>query len=346
MNFLLALNVAIFIGFLSYLIFPGSQKRQVQGPSSLSSDRQQSDQKMIRQMKSLIPPLSFNTHKGQAGRIAVIGGSQEYTGAPYFAAISALKVGADLVYVFCAKEAAPVIKSYSPELIVLPLLDKDDDGDSVKDWLNKMHAVVIGPGLGRLPSTFKTVKNLIGHIRNRNIPLVIDADGLSLVAQEPGLIENYKNAVLTPNIVEYGRLAQALGVTSEADVGHVRTLSERLGGVVVVRKGMTDEISNGISEFYVEEKGSPRRCGGQGDLLSGSLATFLYWANSRRYEVSEEDTVGVIAAYAACALTKRCAYSAYLLHGRSTTTTNLIEQINYSFTSLFDTAATDNREDA
>lgn len=53
--------------------------------------------------RQLVPPLTSDKHKGQAGRIGVFGGSLEYTGAPYFAAISALKVGADLVHVFCSR---------------------------------------------------------------------------------------------------------------------------------------------------------------------------------------------------------------------------------------------------
>ena len=73
-------------------------------------------------VQRLVPPLSFDSRKGQNGRIGVLGGSYEYTGAPYYAAQSALQAGADLAYVFCADGAAPAIKSYSPELIVLPCL--------------------------------------------------------------------------------------------------------------------------------------------------------------------------------------------------------------------------------
>ncbi|XP_010182325.1 PREDICTED: ATP-dependent (S)-NAD(P)H-hydrate dehydratase-like, partial [Mesitornis unicolor] len=73
-------------------------------------------------VRNVIPPLTGKKHKGQDGRIGIVGGCQEYTGAPYFAAITALKVGADLSHVFCTKDAATVIKSYSPELIVHPVL--------------------------------------------------------------------------------------------------------------------------------------------------------------------------------------------------------------------------------
>lgn len=71
----------------------------------------------------LVPKLTNGMHKGEAGRIGIIGGSLEYTGAPYYAGIAALKVGCDLVHIFCPSSAAVAIKSYSPELIVHPLLD-------------------------------------------------------------------------------------------------------------------------------------------------------------------------------------------------------------------------------
>lgn len=78
--------------------------------------------KLIFQIKDLIPELSLQSHKGQLGRVAIIGGSQEYTGAPYFSAMAALRTGVDLVHVFCDQSASFVIKSYSPELIVHPYL--------------------------------------------------------------------------------------------------------------------------------------------------------------------------------------------------------------------------------
>ena len=73
-------------------------------------------------LRQYIPKLDYNLRKGDMGRIAIIGGSEEYSGAPYFSAISALKVGADLVHIFCEQSAGPIIKSYCPELIVHPYL--------------------------------------------------------------------------------------------------------------------------------------------------------------------------------------------------------------------------------
>jgi len=236
--------------------------------------------KFIRSMKKLIPPLNYSSHKGQSGRIAVIGGSEEFTGAPYFAAISALKVGADLIHVFCSKSASPVIKSYSPELIVHPLLDESNGLIEMLKWLERMNAVVIGPGLGRLPETFDVVTKIISYLRENEIPVVIDADGLFLISKQPDIIKGYTKAVLTPNVVEFKRLTKVMNISSDSQ-NQATNLSKALNGVVIVQKGFEDQISDERSIVNVLEKGSPRRCGGQGDLLSGSLATFMFWAHKR-----------------------------------------------------------------
>lgn len=80
----------------------------------------------------MIPPLldvMVDHHKGSMGRIGVIGGSMDYTGAPYYSALSSLKLGADLSYVFCSQLASQPIKSYSPELMVTSFYD-----DSQLHW--------------------------------------------------------------------------------------------------------------------------------------------------------------------------------------------------------------------
>lgn len=99
-------------------------------------------QKLLKLSRTIVPKLTDTKHKGQYGRIGVVGGSAEYTGAPYFTGISALKTGADLVHVFCMREAAVVIKSYSPDLIVHPLLDADNAVELVAPWLERLHVVV------------------------------------------------------------------------------------------------------------------------------------------------------------------------------------------------------------
>lgn len=161
-------------------------------------------------VKNIVPPLTSKKHKGQDGRIGIIGGCQEYTGAPYFAAISALKVGADLSHVFCTKDAAIVIKSYSPELIVHPVLDSPNAVEEIEKWLPRLHSLVVGPGLGRDDKLLKNAKEVIEKSKARDIPIVIDADGLWLVAQQPSVIQGYQKGILTPNYMEFTRLYEAM----------------------------------------------------------------------------------------------------------------------------------------
>lgn len=76
------------------------------------------------------------------------------------------------MYIFCNKEAGVVIKSYSPELIVLPVLDDPDAKQKIEPWLERFHVVLIGPGLGRLPATFEVIEDVIESCRNKKIPMV------------------------------------------------------------------------------------------------------------------------------------------------------------------------------
>ena len=69
------------------------------------------DASLLARVRKLVPPLSDEKYKGQAGKVGVLGGCREYTGAPFFAAMAALRVGADLSHVFCTRSAAPVIKA-------------------------------------------------------------------------------------------------------------------------------------------------------------------------------------------------------------------------------------------
>ena len=192
----------------------------------------------------------------------MIGGCLEYTGAPYFSAISALRTGADIVHVFCREEAAVPIKSYSPELIVHPYFQPECKAEDALKWLRGVHAVVVGPGLGRDDHVVCMTAEIIREAIALPLKIVFDADGLWIVNNHLDLVRGKKNVVLTPNVVEYQRLCHALGLPPTTNVEEV---SRCLEGVTVLQKGETDKISNGAVTVFSDERGSPRRCGGQGD---------------------------------------------------------------------------------
>jgi hypothetical protein len=139
----------------------------------------------------LVPPLTNFAHKGQMGRVGLLGGSADYTGAPYFASMASLRIGGDLAYVLTATEACLPIKSYSPELMVSPVYSSSwpegrEDGieqmvTAVTDVLPRLHSLIVGPGLGRDESVFAATGRILTAARERRLPVVIDAGSCWLV---------------------------------------------------------------------------------------------------------------------------------------------------------------------
>lgn len=301
--------------------------------SENNADRiqQQSDNSLwLTRARDVVPSLTPLHHKGQAGRVGIVGGSLEYTGAPYYAAISALSVGVDLVYVFCGVAAGPAIKAYSPELIVHPILDVPNALAQIEQWLPRLHVLVIGPGMGRTENVLELVGQLIHKCRSLNLPLVIDADGLFLLTRHPELVHDYNGVILTPNEAEFQRLFGS-NVSEVADA--MRTLGS---GVTILRKGLVDRIydsKNGTVIVECPVGGSGRRCGGQGDLLAGAIAAFYCWARTSNSDVSVEPAV---LCWAGSVLAKECNKTAFAVKGRGMLTTDMIPLIPSVFRRVFD----------
>ncbi|KAI4462458.1 atp-dependent (s)-nad(p)h-hydrate dehydratase family member [Holotrichia oblita] len=289
--------------------------------------------------RQLAPPLNTGRYKGQAGRIGIFGGSLEYTGAPYFSAITALKVGADLVHVFCCKDAATVIKSYSPELIVHPLLDVEDAVNKIEPWLDRLHLLIIGPGLGREPSIFQVIEGIIEVGKRKQKPFVIDADGLFLISEKPSILNDFPSpgVIITPNVMEFNRI---FGFESKPSIEdpNVKNRFDCWGNfVTVLRKGGEDTIMDYAKQISLSLGGSGRRCGGQGDILSGALGIFYAWALLHKLDVCvPHDDRAMIACYAACKLTRECNTIAFKKLGRSMVASDMIQEIHGVFEQYFE----------
>lgn len=286
-----------------------------------------SEEFYLNRARQCIPVLTNDLHKGQSGRIGIFGGSPDYTGAPYFAAISALKVGADLVHVFCCAGAAIPIKSYSPELMVHPVLDDPNDPMKlIEPWLERLHVLVIGPGLGRDPTVLSTIRQLITVCRDLKKPLVLDADALFLISQDLSIIENYPGAILTPNVVEFSR------IFGQDD--YAKKLNEIGSSVTILKKGFADTIysgSNKTDDMVTVQGGNGRRCGGQGDVLSGCTAIFYAWAIQ-----ANDSEPATTACVGASYLVKKLNTTAFGYKKRSMTVTDMIEYIHIVFENYFE----------
>ncbi|MCJ1313493.1 hypothetical protein MMC25_007172 [Agyrium rufum] len=313
--------------------------------------------KMLIKVRQMVPPMLDKFHKGQLGRVAVIGGSQDYTGAPYFSAMASAKLGADLSHVICTPAAATVIKSYSPNLMVHPLMrqsltdDPRTNSDShasqiaepIIEMLGRLHAVVIGPGLGRDPLMQETCALVIEAARKQGVPFVLDADGLMLVQSRPELIQGCKECILTPNVVEFGRLAKAVKVDipeDPNDEGVCAKVANALGGVLVIQKGYRDVISNGTLSVVCDLEGGKKRSGGQGDTLTGSLATLLAYRKAYLDKIwkvegdMDDKELLVVAAFGGSALTREASRLAFKAHGRALQASDLTENVPIAFEHL------------
>ncbi|EEP76649.1 conserved hypothetical protein [Uncinocarpus reesii 1704] len=274
---------------------------------------------LLEKVKRLVPPMLEKFHKGIETSIAIL------LKFPYsFCVRETPSVeprancrdratwpcgrdwGEHRSHVICEPSAATVIKSYSPNLMVHPILqstkslaktsstpDPRHHAEPIISFLPRIHVLVIGPGLGRDPMTQKIVVEVMKEARAKHIPMVLDADALMLVQSDPALVKGYDGCILTPNVVEFGRLAEALGVdVSMAEKGRrsdddgdrkqgqseaCERLSRALDGVMIIQKGMHDVISNGVTSLISDVEGGRKRSGGQGDTLTGSLGTFLAW---------------------------------------------------------------------
>jgi len=305
----------------------------------------------LRSVGQMIPPLLDSSHKGQAGRIGVLGGCEEYTGAPYFAGMSALRLGADIAHIFCEESAGFAIKSYSPELIVHPYITRssisDSKGQSVEktverigEFLPRLHSLLIGPGLGRDTKVLEIAEHLVQKAKELDIPLVFDADGLFLLQQKPEIISGYKNVILTPNAVEFERLCSKMEIQRTKSLeDEVIKLAYAMDGPTIIQKGSKDVISDGKLTAKCEVEGSLRRCGGQGDVLAGLAATFSAWASLYEKQQGHDSINGygltLLAAYGACSITRNSCSRAYKKLGRSYVAGDIIPEIRVAFENLF-----------
>jgi ATP-dependent NAD(P)H-hydrate dehydratase len=272
--------------------------------------------------------------------------------------MAALQAGADLAYIFCAQEAALAIKSYSPELMVAPVytaaaFDKaakkvdqtastggnelvDKMVQEVVSRLDRLHVLVIGPGLGRCPLVFEATGRIIQEAINRDLALVLDADALYLLTLDDykDLLTDYGNVVVTPNVVEYKRLVEAHDDASFLGLGK---------GAIVIKKGAEDTISqsgdNEASPLVCREEGGLKRSGGLGDILAGTVATFLGWHDilkSRDAEDKHEDRA--LSCWSACCVTKRATHAAFQTKRRAMTAPDVLHEIGPAMTAMEEAA--------
>lgn len=215
-------------------------------------------------------------HKGNFGRICIIGGQPGMTGAPALAGIAALRAGAGLVRIAAPKSVLPVVAALEACYTTIAL--DDDDGQLTANSLQTALAeaedndvTAIGPGLG----TSRPARNIVGALtEKKDLRLVIDAGGLNCLAKDPTWV-NKKTAsiILTPHPGEMKRLWASLfrSPLPEDRVEQATALAEKTGCTVLLKGAAT--IVTDAEKIYTNTTGNPGMAtGGSGDVLTGIIA--------------------------------------------------------------------------
>lgn len=210
-------------------------------------------------------PRSRVAHKGDHGHVLVIGGEQGMAGAARLAAEAAARSGAGLVSVATRSAHAAVISAQRPELMCRGV----EQVEALAEMLARASVLVLGPGLGQSP----WAESLWQAGLHSGRPLVLDADGLNLLAQQPQRDEHW---VLTPHPGEAARLLGWTTAAVQADrFAAVVELQRRYGGCVVL-KGAGTLIADGMGRVALCSAGNPGMAsGGMGDVLSGIIGALL-----------------------------------------------------------------------
>jgi hydroxyethylthiazole kinase-like uncharacterized protein yjeF len=230
------------------------------------------------EIREALPRRPRNAHKGSFGQVLIIGGGPGMSGAARLAGEAALRVGAGLVTVAAAPESALAVASGRPELMVHGV----DDAAQLHPLLERADVIALGPGLGRSD----WARRMLAAALDWPGPLVVDADALNLIAEQPPVAR--RNWILTPHPGEAARLLSHPGANATATnaavtnaqvqadrVGALNQLVHRYGGVCVL-KGAGTLIGTSGQPPAICERGNPGMAApGMGDVLTGAIAGLL-----------------------------------------------------------------------
>ncbi len=214
------------------------------------------------ELKEHIPRRSANTHKGSAGRVCIVGGNRTMEGAVQMAGEAALRSGAGLVSV---ATRANLTAARCPEMRIFEV-------NCLEEWQEVylgMHAIGIGPGLGQDDWAKRIWEAATGQTE---IPLVVDADALNLLADKPFHRENW---ILTPHPGEAARLLDTTVSEIQGDrYAAAKSIAKKFDGVAVLKGAGTIIASQ--AGVWICDRGNPAMAtGGTGDILTGVISALI-----------------------------------------------------------------------
>nr|VFK23788.1 MAG: NAD(P)H-hydrate epimerase [Candidatus Kentron sp. LFY] len=219
--------------------------------------------------RHLLPPRARSAHKGNFGHVLIVGGDTGFTGAVKMAGEAAARVGAGLVTIATRNTHASIIGLDRPELMCHGVETSAD----LQALLARATVLAIGPGLGQSP----WAKAMLETSIETELPLIIDADGLNLLATSPHKLRNRRRShILTPHPGEAARLlGHDTAAIQDDRFEAVRNLANNFGGTIVL-KGSGTLIFDQDGGLCLASDGNPGMAsGGMGDVLTGIIAGLM-----------------------------------------------------------------------
>jgi NAD(P)H-hydrate epimerase len=245
-------------------------------------------------LAEVLRPRPLDAHKGSYGHVFILAGSPGKTGAAAMAATSTMRAGAGLVTLGVPKSLNPILEVKLDEAMTLPLPETDETTLGYNGWEKILEfsqgktVMAIGPGLGTHPETVKLVQKALSSL---DLPLVVDADGINALQDNPEIIKKAKGpVVLTPHP---GELARLLGISTQELLANRLEIAQGTAqkwGVYLVLKGAYSLMASPGGEVFINPTGNPGMAsGGTGDILTGMIAGFI----AQKYDIMSAVKLGV-----------------------------------------------------
>jgi len=253
--------------------------------------------------KAAIPARKQDGHKGDFGKLLVIGGSVGYTGAPYLTASAAVRSGCGLVFLGVPESIWAVEAAKCVSAMPFPLLEKHGllsykALQKIKEKMDGCHVLAIGPGLGRSEQLTRLVCQLLSETEK---PVVLDADGINALAGHMDILDRRKGriTILTPHDGEFARIGGELAHGDRVRAARDFAVAH---GCWLVLKGHRTVVAGPTGNVLVNTTGNSGLAkGGSGDVLTGIIASLLaqgatavqaagagVWIHGRAGDLAEE----------------------------------------------------------
>ena len=220
-------------------------------------------------LEKVIIKRSRTSHKGDYGRLLLLGGTYPYGGAIIMAALAAVKSGAGLVTVGTDRENIPALHSYLPEAMAFSLQDQQ----LLKEQLEKAEVILLGSGLRDDTFGENLVKQVFASLKQNQI-LIVDGGALTILSRI-SLSFPSSQLILTPHQKEWEKLS-GIAIEKQNKDATASALTSFPQGTILVEKGPATRIwQAGQSDYYQLQVGGPYQAtGGMGDTLAGMIAGF------------------------------------------------------------------------